>query len=487
MKSIKQITLHGLQWSFIDSIIGHGSQFIFGIFLARILSPEEFGLIGMLSIVISISQIFVDSGFASALIRKKKCTPQDYSTVFVYNLIISVTIYILLFFLSEKISIYFSEPQLNHLLKILGFVLLISPFSVIHRSILNKNIDFKTQSKISLVSSIGSGFISISMALNGFGVWSLVLLIISRSLISTILFWILIKWEFSINFSWLSFNDLFGFGGKLLLSGLINTIYVNIYSVIIGKYFSAFQLGQYTKAEQFSNLPSQSLNSIIDRVSYPVLVALQEDKLKLKTAYKNIIRKTMFVTFFFMLTLSAISYPLIYSLIGLKWKFAAEYLQIFCFIGMLYPLHSLNLNMLKVEGRSDLFLKLEIIKKVIALPIIFVGYFFGIKIMLLGMLINSFFAYYLNSYWSGRFINYSMKEQIVDILPGFFFAVSISLIVYLVSIIFEFDNINMLIIQLFTSVSLFFSLGELFNFKDYIEIKKLFFDNLKYPKSINNL
>jgi O-antigen/teichoic acid export membrane protein len=184
----------------------------------------------------------------------------------------------------------------------------------------------------------------------------------------------------------------------------------------------------------------------------------------------------MFVTFLFMLLLSAISYPLIYTLIGLKWKFAAEYLQILCFIGMLYPLHSLNLNMLKVEGRSDLFLKLEIIKKVIAIPIIFSAFFFGIKIMLLGMLINSILAYYLNSYWSGKLINYSIKEQIGDILPSFFFAASISFLVYLVSIIFTLDNIITLIIQLVTSVFLVFSLGELFNFKEYIEIKKIVFD-----------
>lgn len=479
--------MHGLLWSFIYSFAGQGIQFIVGIILARILSPEEFGLIGMLTIFIAISQTFVDSGFGSALIRKNICTPADYSTVFVYNLVVSVAFYFLLFFSANQVGVFFSETRLNDLLKVLGLGVIINALSVVHRTILVKNIDFKTQAKISVISSIGSGTISIAIALQGYGVWSLVILMLSRFLLNSLFLWIWTKWKFSLLFNWNSFKDLFGFGGKLLLSGLLDTAYRNIYYIIIGKYFSAFELGQYTRAEQFNALPSQNLVGIIGRVSYPVLASLQDDKIQLKQAYKKIIRNTMFVTFVLMLLLSATSVPLIHVLIGEKWLIAAEYLQILCFIGMLYPLHALNLNMLQVQGRSDLFLKLEVIKKILAIPTIVIGVLFGIKIMLVGMLLNSLFAYYLNSYWSGKFINYSMKEQISDILPTFLFAFGIASLVYFISIFLPFDQMLLLILQMIVAVSIIFVLGEALALKDYLEFKQIVFEKInEYRKSEKN-
>ncbi len=474
MLTLKHKVLNGVKWNFVDLVVGQGFQFIIGILLARILSPKEFGLIGILAIFISISQSFVESGFGSALIRKKVCLPKDFSTVFIYNIFVSFVLYIILFFISTYISNFFLESKLSDLIKILGLGIIINAFSIIPRTILIKNVDFKTQAKISFISSIFSGFISILMALNGFGIWSLVALNLFKNISNTFLLWFSVKWEFSLYFSRESFFDLFSFGGKLFISGLLNSLFENFSYIIIGKYFSVFQLGQYTRAEQFNNIPSQSLSSIISKVSYPILVTLQDDKIALKKAYRIFIKKTMFLTFLLMFLLSVISYPLIFVLIGQKWALAAEYLQILCFVGMMYPLHSINLNLLKVVGRSDLFLKLEIIKKFLLIPTLFFGYYFGVKILIIITLINSFFAYFINSYWSGKFINYSIKDQCIDILPSMFFASIIACIVYFISQLLTFDYFYIISIQLISAISLIVILGELLSFNEYIEFKKLF-------------
>ncbi len=484
---LKQKITDGLFWSFLDSFAGQGIQFLVGIILARILSPKEFGLIGILTVFISISQIFVDSGFGNALIRKINCTQKDFSTVLVYNLVVSISVYLLLFFFSNQVALFFSESRLNYLLKVLGLVVIVNGLSIVHRTILFKNLDFKIQARISIISSVASGIIAISMAFLGFGVLSLVILILSRSVLNTFLLWVCIKWKFSIIFDWNSFKELFGFGGKLLLSGLFDTLYRNLYYIIIGKYFSFLELGQYTRAEQFNALPSQNLASIVNNVSYPVLASLQNDKIILKKVYKRIIKNTMFLAFISMFLLSAIAIPLIYTLIGQKWIISAEYLQILCFIGVLYPLNSLNLNMLQVLGRSDLFLKLEVIKKFLAIPSIIIGVYFGIKIMLFCMITNSIIAYYLNSYWSGKFIDYSIRDQIRDISPSFLFALCISSITFLISKILIYDSLIVLIIQLSVALSLFFGLGEALEFREYLEIKQIVLDKIKEFKKIRKL
>lgn len=476
--TLKQKTIHGLLWSFIDSFAGQGIQFIVGIILARILTPKEFGLIGMITIFIAISQSFVDSGFGSALIRKKNCTNDDYSTVFIFNLLVSILFFLVLFFTAGYISVFFNEPQLKLLVQVLGLGVILNALGLVQRTILTKNIDFKAQAKISVIASAGSGTLAIAMAVNGYGVWSLVALTLSRFALNSFFLWVWSNWKISLKFSLQSFSELFGFGSKLLLSGLLDTAYRNVYYLIIGKYFSAATLGQYTRAEQFNSLPSQNLLGIIGRVSYPVLSGLQDDKAALKAAYKTIIRSTMFITFLLMLCLSAAAFPLVIVLIGNKWLPAAEYLQLLCFVGMLYPLHALNLNMLQVQGRSDLFLKLEIIKKALAIPTIIIGIIFGIKIMIAGMFVNSIIAYYLNSYWSGKFLGYSMYEQIKDILPSFIFAFSIALCVYFLGVILPISSIFVLISQITLAIGLTFSIGELLKLKDYLYLKTILIEKI---------
>lgn len=478
MKTLKQKTITGTIWSFIDSFANQGIQFIVGILLARILSPREFGLIGMLAIFIALSQSFVDSGFTHALIRKRDCTQTDYSTVFYFNLVVGIILYLILFFFAGSISVFFNEPQLELLLQVLGIGLILNAFGMIQRTILTKNINFKFQTRVSVIASTLSGIIAIAMAFNGFGVWSLVALTLSRFGFTSFFLWMWAKWKPSLTFSTRSFKDLFSFGSKLLISGLIDTVYRNIYYFIIGKYFSAVELGYFTRADQFQALPSQQLTGVFGRVSYPILSTIQNDVKKLRNAYKQIIKSTMLITFVFMLGMAAIAKPMILTLIGEQWLPSVIYLQMLCFVGMFYPLHALNLNMLKVLGRSDLFLRLEIIKTVLAVPVIIIGILYGIKIMILGMLINTIIAYYLNSFWSGKLIGYSSFEQVKDIFPSFLLAFTVAAIVYIIGNVIDLSDIWTLVAQIITGAVLTIILAEIFKLNSYLTLKEIIFNKL---------
>jgi len=479
VSSLKQKTVSGFTWSFIDNFANQGIQFIVGIILARLLTPDEFGLIGMITIFIAISQSFIDSGFSSALIRKNNCNENDYSTVFLYNLGAGLILYLILFFLAEPIGIFYNQPVLKILIRVLGLTLIIRSFTIIQSVLLTKRLDFKLQAKISILSTFISGAIGIIMAYAGYGVWSLVIRSVTSAFLASLLLWLWNKWKPLLIFSKSSFKELFGFGSKLLLSGLLDTIYNNIYYLIIGKFFSAKELGYFTRADIFKDMPSKNISGVVSRVSYPVLSKLQDDKEALKSGYRRLIRSVMFITFILMMGMAAVAEPLIISLIGYKWLPSVVYLQMLCFAGMLYPLHALNLNMLNVQGRSDLFLKLEIIKKIIAVPVIMAGIFWGIKAMIGGMIILSFIAYYLNSYYSGRLIDYPMKEQILDILPSFLIAVLMGLIVYFTGIILQTGNILKLLIQLATGSLIVFVICEIIKFGDYLYIKEIVIDKIK--------
>lgn len=478
MNSLKNKTVNGLLWSAIDNFANLAIQFIVGVILARILTPHEFGLIGMILIFIAISQSIVNSGFSQALIRKNNCTENDYSTVFYFNLLTGIIVYLILYFSSSSVSHFFAEPQLSTIIKVFSVIIIIESFTIIQRTILIKRLDFKLQTKISIFSTIGSGIISIVMAYKGFGVWSLVVLHIGRRSLNSLFLWVWNKWTPTLIFSIKSFKELFGFGSKLLLSGLIDTIYRNIYYVVIGKFFSAQELGYYTRADEFKRIPSENLNNIIGRVSFPVLAEIQNDKARLKSNYQKLIRSTMLITFTLMIGMAAVARPMILTLIGDKWEPSIIYLQMLCFVGMMYPLHALNLNMLQVSGRSDLFLKLEVIKKIIAIPTIIIGVIWGIKLMIVGMMINTLFAYYLNSYWSGRFIGYSFKEQVFDILPSFGLALTMGIGVFFLGKILPFNNLMVLIIQVLTGAGFILTFCEITKFRDYSFIKELVSEKL---------
>ena len=473
MTALKQKTISGLLWSFMDSFATQGITFVVGIILARLLGPREFGLIGMITVFIAISSSFINSGFGNALIRKQNCSEKDFSTVFYFNLVMGVLFFWILFFSAPAISRFFNEPQLKHIIQVLGIVLVIDSLTIIQRTILIKRIDYKLQTKISVISSVISGTIGLTMAFNGFGVWSLVAKQICQQAMNSLLLWVWNRWRPLLVFSRKSFQQLFSFGYKLLISGLIDTLYINLYFLIIGKYFSAQELGFYTRADNFKSLPSSNLQGIIGRVSYPVLASMQDDLPRLREAYKKLIRSTMLISFVMMLCMAAVARPMILSLIGEKWEPSIIYLQMLCFVGMFFPLHSLNLNMLQVLGRSDLLLRLEIIKKILAIPVIIVGIMLGIKEMIFGMIILTLIAYYLNSYWSGTFIGYSFLAQVKDIFPSLMLASVVSLIVFAEGLLIPLSPLPLLIILLISGALLIFGICEAIQFKDYLYIKNI--------------
>lgn len=471
--SLKDKTITGIKWSFVDSFANQGIQFIVGIVLARLLSPREFGLIGIITVLIALSQSFVDSGFSQALIRKNDCTQEDYCTVFYFNMLVGILFYIVLFLSAGPIAKFFKEPQLFDLIRVLGLNILIICVGLIQRTILIKRINFRLQAKISIISTITSGIFAIWMAYEGWGVWSLVWKVLSQNLITTLFLWFWNRWRPILTFSISSFRTLFNFGSKLLATGLIDTAYRNIYFLVIGKFFSAAELGYYTRADEFRNMPSANLCTIVRRVAYPALATVQDDNHKLKIGFKKLIKSTMLISFVLMIGMAAVARPMILTLVGEKWEPSVTYLQLLCFVGMLYPLHAFNLDILLVKGRSDLFLQIEIIKKILTVPTIIVGVVFGIKIMIMAMFINSCIAYFLNSYWSGRMINYGMREQVVDILPSFLIALLMGIVVYSLGHLLQLSSMGKLSIQITVGALIAICVAKLIRLDAFMELQEI--------------
>ncbi len=479
--SLKSKTIKGTSWSFIDSIAGQGITFLVGLVLARLLTPEDYGLIGIILIFVSVFNSIVDSGFSNALIRKNDATDRDYNTVFVSNMVVSVVLCLALFLGAPVIADFFERPQLDVLLKVMSCIVVINALAIIQRTLFVKQVDFKTQTKISLISSITSGVVGIGMAFYGFGVWSLVGQQISRQTLNTLFLWLYSKWRPRIEFSTESFKELFGFGWKLLVSGLIDAVWKEIYQVVIGKCYSPATLGQYTRAHQFGSICSSNLTIIIQRVSYPVLSSIQDDKIRLKSGYKRIIKISMLLSFVLTLGMAGVAESMMLVLVGEQWLPAVPLLQILCFSMMMYPLHSLNLNMLQVQGRSDLFLRLEIIKKCVAVIPLMLGIFIGIYYMLIGSVFTGFFAYYLNAYYSGPALNYSIREQIRDILPSFGVAITMALSVYAMSFI-PMTPFLLLPLQIIVGAIITVTLCKVTKLEEYVELKGIAKDMLNKLK-----
>ena len=480
-ESLKNKTVKGVGWSFIDNLSSSGVTFLVGLVLARLLTPSEYGIMAIITIFIAVSNSIVDSGFSNALIRKVDVRRVDYNTVFFFNLVVSAVLYVVLFLASPAISVFFKEPLLIEVMRVIGWVLVINALAIIPRTLFVKEVNFKTQTKVSLIASISSGVVGIGMALAGMGVWSLVGQQLSRQLLNTLFLWIYCKWRPVWEFSVQSFKELFGFGSKLLLSGLLDTVFKEIYSLVIGRCYTSAQLGQYTRAGQFNQIFSSNLTSVVQRVSYPVLSSIQNEPERLKEAYRKVIKSTMLISFACMLGLAAVAKPLIVLLIGEKWLPAVGFLQIICFSGMLYPLHAINLNILQVKGRSDLFLRLEIIKKIIAVGPLALGVLFSIEYMLWGSVCTSLIAYFLNSYYSADLINYPTKEQIKDILPTFLVSFVTAAAMWSLTLL-SLSNWLLLPLQCSLGIALAVLIYECLHLPEYVEVKQLAFSILRRKK-----
>jgi O-antigen/teichoic acid export membrane protein len=477
--SLKSKTVHGVFWSFLERFGQQGIQAVIFIILARLLLPAQFGLIGMLAIFMAIAQTFLNSGFGSALIQKKDATDVDSCSIFYFNIVIGIIAAGLLCLAAPWIAAFYEEPALTALTRFLSMNLVINSFALIQTTLLIRHIDFKTQLKVSLIATIGSGIIGVTLAYHGFGVWSLAVQSVTNTLFRTVLLWFFNRCLPSLVFSFKSLKCIFIFGSRLLFSGLLNTVFDNIHLIVIGKIFSAADLGFFTRAKTFIRLSAENLTTSIGLVAFPIFSTVQDDNLRLKEGVKKALILLAFVNFALMIGIMVTAKPLVLVLLTEKWAPCIRYLQLLCVIGLLHPLHVINLNVLMAKGRSDLFLRLEIIKKILVVISIAVTYRWGIQAMIYGFIIVSTFSYYLNSYYTGRLIGYPLKEQVFDILPYLGMSVAMGIGVHCLQLFPFPNNWSLLISQILAGILIYISMNWVFRIPTLFEIIDLLKDALK--------
>lgn len=416
--------------------------------MARVLTPSDYGLIGMLAIFISLSQVFIDGGFSSALIQRKDRDEKDFSTVFYINVGISVILYLMLFALAPLIADFYVQPLLCPIIRVYSLNLVINAFAGVTKTILTIRLDFKTQSKISLLSAILSGICGIAAAYYGLKVWALVIQSLTMAFLNVILSFTLVRWFPKAKFSKESFKKLFGFGSKLLVASIISSVYDNLYNLVIGKKFNAKDLGYFSKSKSFTSLISTNIGGILTSVSYPILSEVQSDKSHLLNIYRRYMQLSAFITFPLLMLMCGIASPMIIFLLTDKWAGCIIILQILCFANLFSGLTAVNLNLLKVSGRSDLVLRIEVIKKIIAISILAVSMLFNsIEIICIGLVLYSFIAFYINTYYTNKILNYGYLKQLHDVLPYFL----ISLVILAISLFIS-NSITVPIVSLCASL-----------------------------------
>ncbi|MCL1933211.1 MAG: lipopolysaccharide biosynthesis protein [Candidatus Azobacteroides sp.] len=470
--SLKQKAVSGIFWSSIERFSVQGVQFVLGIIMARLLLPADYGLIGMLAIFLAVSQSFIDSGFSNALIRKQNRTETDFSTVFYFNIVVGLVFYFILFFTSPYIAAFYNAPILESLTKVVAVNVFIGSLTIVQRAKFTINVDFKTQTKASLLSVIVSGIIGIGMAYRGFGVWALAVQSVTAGCIDMIALWIYSRWVPQKIFSVSSFKEMFSYGSKLLMSGLIDTTYKNIYTIVIGKKFSKVDLGYYTRADNYTQFPSSNITGILQRVTFPILSSLQDNDEKLKEAYRKFLRLSAFIIFPLMIGLFAVADPLIQLLLTDKWIGAVMLLQILCLSQMWYPIHAINLNLLQVKGSSDLFLRLEIIKKAIGVSILCITIPLGVVAMCWGMVVSSLIALFINTYYTGKLIQVGYLKQMKDLLPILGNSFSMGILVWGITQLIHI-HIFALIIGITSGAIWYYCIARLTQSKELQEIKSL--------------
>ena len=415
--SLKQKTFKGVIWSAVERFSTQGVQFLFGILLARLLTPNDYGMIAMLTIFMAVSQTFIDSGFGNALIRKPDRNEADKATVFFFNIFMAAACYGVIFLGAPFVAKFYNMPQLSDILRILAINLIIQAFGSIQRLNLTIDLNFKTLAKVSLIGAIVGGTAGLTCAYNGLGVWSLVVQQMVTTSTRVVLFWALVHWRPKTFFNKKSFKNMFGFGSKLLISGLLNTLYENVYDLIIGKVFSAGTLGNYSRASHFANFPSSNITGIFQRVTYPVLSKIQNDPEKLRLGYLKFLNMATLVIFPLMIGLAALAKPFVLLVLTDKWVEVILILQIISIAYMWYPVHAINLNILQVLGRSDLFLKLEIIKKIAGITILAVTIPHGIIAICYGQWVSACIGLVINTYYSGKLLNAGLFTQLKMYIP----------------------------------------------------------------------
>lgn len=446
--TLKEKTAKGLGWGFIESISGTGLTAIVSIILANILAPEQFGLVGMVAIFVTLGNSLMDSGFSGALIRKSDVTDKDLSTVFYTNLALGAGIYAILYAISPWVASFLGYEILTKLLRVLSLSVIIVSFTQVQKVNFIRKIDFKTQAIISLIAAVTSGVASIWMALTGWGVWALVAQQLSKQAMISILLWVFSSWKPSLVFSVKSFREMFNFGSKLLASSLISTIWNEIYSFVIGKMYNPVQVGYFVRADKFKSLVTQNIGQVVQKVGYPVMSTIQDDPTRQVRVYSRIVRLTMLITCTLVMGLLGCAESMIHVLIGEQWLPSVPYLRLLGLSGLFLPLILASVNVFNANGKSEVTLKLEVIKTLLAAIPVTLGIIYDINMMLWGMVAVSALSYLVHAWYVSKEIPYSLVRQVADIIPFFACSAVMGGVVYVIGNAIELSPLLTLLVQL---------------------------------------
>jgi len=477
-KSLKQKTISGIIWSAVQRFGSMTISFISNLVLARLLLPEDFGCIGMLMVFIAVAENLVDGGFDSALIQKKQPTNTDYSTIFYFNLLLSLVLYVVLFFSAPAIASFYKIEQLCTMLRVMGIITIINALGIVQNNQLQKQLRFNRLAAIHVISITVGTIIGIILALIGFGVWSLVAKTIVISTVRISLFWVLSKWKPLKVFSFASFKNLFSFGGLIFLANIVETIVNKSVSLFIGRFYSSKDLGFYTQAANVHQIPERTIPFIINQVFFPVLSSIQDDIDKVRSALNKSLKALTFTTFPLMVILMVVAKPLIIVLFTEKWLESVPYFQLLCLGGMVYSVNSTNVILLKALGQGKKILYISFIKRLITFASIVIGIRFGIYGIVWGSVASLYLWFPTNAYYTGKLTGYSILKQIRDTGPNFLLSISLGCIIYFAPFIDIKNNYILILFQLFSYSVLYVTFAYLFKnegFNIYLNIAKDFF------------
>ena len=470
---IKNKEVNSILWSGIERFSAQGAQFLLSILIARLVTPSDYGLKAMLTIILSVAQQFVDSGFSNAIIQKTDRKEIDYYTVFYFNLIISIIIYAVLFWCSPYIAIFYSEPDLEIVAKWIGLNIILTAFYIVPRTKFVIDLNFKIQTKISFVAVVVSGVVGIVLASYGYGVWALVVQSLLNSLISLSLYWGLSKWKLKFIFSWFSFKTLFSFGYKLLVVGMLHVIFANIYTLIIGRRFAVTDVGYFNRSQTFATFPSVNITSIICRVLYPIQCHVQNDDYLFKRKFIQYLRATIYIVFPLMICLCVLAKPFILVVLNEKWLSISSILSILCIAYMWYPLTALNWQLLTAKGRSDLALKAEIVGKVLSILILLLTLPFGIMVICYGIIIANVVDIIIIIYYARKITGIGYLLELRILYPIVFISLIMSGCMYVTQFLFVNPYLQ-LIIGVIVGGSIYLSLSFMLKLEETRVIKQIF-------------
>lgn len=444
-ESLKKKTVKGVAWTSLDQVATLGFGFVIGVILARLLSPSDYGMLAMIGVFNAIAGAFISSGFGNALIRKPDMTENDSSTAFYFNIIAGLVMSGVIWLIAPWVAQFYDKPILSQLLRVEGLLLIISSFTIVQDAQLSRALNFRAKMIVNVSSQVIAGVVAIVAAYHGLGVWSLVVQHMVSGIIRLVLLWALSPWRPRGRWEKASFRYLWGYGSNMLASALLDTVYNNIYPIVIGKFYSAADLGQYSRAYGYAAMPATGTTNVLQQVTFPVLSQIQNDDERLAYNYRRLLRFAVFIVFPIMMGMTSLARPLVLSLVTDKWAECVPYLQVLCFSLMWFPVHAINLNLLKVKGRSDLFLRLEIIKKIIATIVIVFSVPFGVMGMCVGAIFTSLFCLVVNTYYTGKLIHVGFLRQMLDLTPTLLLSLVMGGIVYLATVPFCNDIIKLVV------------------------------------------